>query len=97
MSIFALKTWVPALNMANKEAADIKVMMQKDGIKDEVQPYDWRYYTEKIRKERFNLDEQEMKPYFSLEKTREGVFTVCKNLYGLEFKQLNKQFVRYDF
>ncbi|MDP5027866.1 MAG: M3 family metallopeptidase [Flavobacterium sp.] len=81
--------WVPALNMANKEAADIKVMMEKDGIKDEVQPYDWRYYTEKIRKERFNLDEQEMKPYFSLEKTREGVFTVCKNLYGLEFKQLN--------
>jgi peptidyl-dipeptidase Dcp len=81
--------WVPALNMANKEAADIKVMMQKDGIKDEVQPYDWRYYTEKIRKERFNLDEQEMKPYFSLEKTREGVFTVCKNLYGLEFKLLN--------
>ena len=81
--------WIPALNMANKEAADIKVMMQKDGIKDEVQPYDWRYYSEKIRKERFDLDEQEMKPYFSLEKTREGVFTVCKSLYGLQFKELN--------
>ena len=81
--------WVPALNMANKEAADIKVMMQKDGIKDEVQPYDWRYYSEKIRKERFDLDEQEMKPYFSLEKTREGVFTVCGKLYGLQFKPLN--------
>ncbi|MCA1965719.1 MAG: M3 family metallopeptidase [Flavobacterium sp.] len=81
--------WTPALNMANKEAADIKQMMLKDGIKDEVQPYDWRYYAEKIRKERFDLDEQEMKPYFSLEKTREGVFTVCKNLYGLQFKQLN--------
>ena len=81
--------WTPALNMANKEAADIKEMMLKDGIKDDVQPYDWRYYAEKIRKERFDLDEQEMKPYFSLEKTREGVFTVCKNLYGLQFKQLN--------
>ena len=81
--------WVPALNMANKEAADIKVMMQKDGIKDEVQSYDWRYYSEKIRKERFDLDEQEMKPYFSLEKTREGVFTVCGKLYGLQFKTLN--------
>ena len=81
--------WTPALNMANKEASDIKEMMLKDGIKDEVQPYDWRYYTEKIRKERFNLDEQEMKPYFSLEKTREGVFTVCEKLYGLQFKQLN--------
>lgn len=81
--------WTPALNMVNKEVADIKEMMLKDGIKDDVQPYDWRYYTEKIRKERFDLDEQEMKPYFSLEKTREGVFTVCKNLYGLQFKELN--------
>ncbi|UGS24655.1 M3 family metallopeptidase [Flavobacterium channae] len=80
--------WTPALAMANKEAADIKKMMVKDGIKNDVQPYDWRYYAEKIRKERFELDEQEMKPYFSLEKTREGVFTVCKNLYGLQFKQL---------
>ncbi len=84
-----INLWAPALNMANKEAADIKEMMLKDGIKDDVQPYDWRYYAEKIRKERFDLDEQEMKPYFSLEKTREGVFTVCKNLYGLQFKQLN--------
>ena len=81
--------WIPALNMANKEAADIQKMMQKEGINEPVQPYDWRYYTEKIRKERFDLDEQEMKPYFSLEKTREGVFTVCKNLFGLQFKQLN--------
>ena len=84
-----INLWAPALDMANKEAADIKEMMLKDGIKNDVQPYDWRYYAEKIRKERFDLDEQEMKPYFILEKTREGVFTVCKNLYGLQFKQLN--------
>ena len=81
--------WTPALNMANKEAADIQKMMEKEGINEPVQPYDWRYYTEKIRKERFDLDEQEMKPYFSLEKTREGVFAVCKNLYGLQFNQLS--------
>jgi peptidyl-dipeptidase Dcp len=81
--------WVPALKMAKKEAEDIQKMMQKEGINEPVQPYDWRFYTEKIRIERFNLDEQEMKPFFSLEKTREGIFTVCKNLYGLQFKQLN--------
>jgi peptidyl-dipeptidase Dcp len=81
--------WVPALKMAKKEAEDIQKMMQKEGINEPVQPYDWRFYTEKIRIERFNLDEQEMKPFFSLEKTREGVFTVCKNLYGLHFKPLN--------
>ena len=81
--------WIPALNMAKKEAEDIQKMMQKEGINETVQPYDWRYYSEKIRKDRFDLDEQEIKPYFSLEKTREGVFTVCKNLYGLQFKPLN--------
>ena len=81
--------WIPALNMAKKEEEDIQKMMQKEGINETVQPYDWRFYTEKIRIERFNLDEQEMKPFFSLEKTREGIFMVCKNLYGLQFKQLN--------
>ena len=82
--------WTPALNMAKQEAADIKKMMVKDGIKGNVEPYDWRYYAEKIRKERFDLNEQEMKPYFSLDRTREGIFTVCKNLYGLQFNPLKE-------
>ncbi|MFD2909504.1 M3 family metallopeptidase [Flavobacterium ardleyense] len=80
--------WTPAVNMAKKEAEDIQILMKLENIKGDVQPYDWRYYTEKIRKVRFDLDEQEMKPYFSLEQTREGVFAVCKKLYGLKFKQL---------
>ncbi|MGQ2983313.1 M3 family metallopeptidase [Flavobacterium sp.] len=80
--------WKPALEKAKAEEADIKKMMVADGIKDEVQPYDWRYYTEKIRKERYSLDEQEIKPYFSLENVRNGIFEVTKNLYGLQFKEL---------
>jgi len=80
--------WEPALKKAKEEEADIKKMMVADGIKDNVQPYDWRYYTEKIRKQRYDLDEQKLKPYFSLENVREGIFMVAKNLYGLEFKQL---------
>lgn len=81
--------WKPALEIAKVEAADIQKMMDKEGIKDKVQPYDWRYYTEKIRKQRFDLDEQELKPYFSLDNVRKGVFQVTENLYGLKFKQLN--------
>ncbi|MFV8340997.1 M3 family metallopeptidase [Flavobacterium sp. XS2P39] len=81
--------WKPALEIAKTEAADIQEMMKKDGINDSVQPYDWRYYTEKIRKERFDLDEQELKPYFSLEHVRKGVFRVTENLYGLKFKPLH--------
>ncbi len=80
--------WKPALEIAKVEAADIQKMMYKEGIKDKVQPYDWRYYTEKIRKQRFDLDEQELKPYFSLDNVRKGVFQVTENLYGLKFKQL---------
>ena len=81
--------WKPALEIAKTEASDIQKMMVKDGIKGTVQPYDWRYYTEKIRKERFDLDEEELKPYFSLENVRKGVFQVTEKLYGIQFKELN--------
>lgn len=81
--------WKPALEMAKNEAADIQKMMAKDGIKGAVQPYDWRFYTEKIRKERFDLDEEELKPYFSLDQVRKGVFQVTENLYGIQIKPLS--------
>lgn len=81
--------WKPALEMAKNEAADIQKMMAKDGIKGKVQPYDWRYYTEKIRKERFDLNEEELKPYFSLDQVRKGVFQVTENLYGIQIKPLS--------
>ncbi|MFV8392362.1 M3 family metallopeptidase [Flavobacterium sp. LB2P6] len=80
--------WKPALEIAKTEAVDIQKMMVKEGIKGAVQPYDWRYYTEKIRKERFDLDEEELKPYFSLENVRKGVFQVTEKLYGIQFKAL---------
>lgn len=81
--------WKPALEMAKNEASDIQKMMDREGVKDKVQPYDWRYYTEKIRKERFDLDEQELKPYFSLDNVTKGVFQVTEKLYGLKFRQLD--------
>lgn len=83
------KLWTPALEMAKIEAADIKKAMEADGIQDEVQPYDWRYYQEKIRKSRFNFDEQETKPYLSLEKVQEGIFNLCDTLFNLTFKKLD--------
>lgn len=82
------KLWIPALAKAKEEETAIKKMMEADGISGEVQPYDWRYYTEKIRKEKYNLDEQEVKPYLSLENVQNGVFGVCEKLYGLQFEQV---------
>jgi peptidyl-dipeptidase Dcp len=86
---FLNQLWVPALTKAKVEEAEIKQMMLADGIKDNVQPYDWRHYSEKIRKAKYDLDEQELRPYFSLETVTQGVFMVCDKLYGLQFKQLN--------
>lgn len=80
--------WNPALSVAEREAFDIQKMIDASGEKFKLAPYDWRYYAEKVRKDRFDLDEQELKPYFSLEKVREGVFTVTKKLYGLQFKEI---------
>lgn len=81
--------WKPALSVAEREAFDIQKMIDASGENFKLAPYDWRYYAEKVRKDRFDLDEQELKPYFSLEKVREGVFTVTKKLYGLQFKEIN--------
>ncbi len=81
--------WKPTLIKAKQEEAEIKSMMQKDGISGEVQAYDWRFYSEKIKKAKFNLDEQELKPYFSLDNVTQGIFMVCKNLYGLQFERKN--------
>ncbi len=83
-----LKLWEPALNKAKLEASDIQELMRKEGINEDVTPADWRYYSEKIRKERYNLDEQELKPYLSLENVRKGIFDVTQKLYGLTYKEL---------
>lgn len=82
------KLWIPALEKAKEEEAEIKKMMEADGITGDVQPYDWRYYTEKIRKAKYDLDEQEVKPYLSLENVQNGVFGVCEKLYGLKFEKV---------
>ena len=90
-NVYALlnKIWTPALAKAKVEAADIQTEI--DAAKDtfEVAPYDWRYYQEKIRKSRFALNEEEIKPYFSLAAVREGAFATATKLYGLTFIALN--------
>jgi peptidyl-dipeptidase Dcp len=77
--------WTPALEVARTEMQDIQKEINTSGARFKAAPYDWRYYAEKIRKERFDLDEQELKPYFSLDGVRDGIFMVTNKLYGLTF------------
>ncbi|MGB7528485.1 M3 family metallopeptidase [Sphingobacterium cellulitidis] len=83
------KIWTPALAKAKVEAADIQ--KEIDAAKDTftVAPYDWRYYQEKIRQKRFALNEEEIKPYFSLTDVREGAFATANKLWGISFVALN--------
>lgn len=79
--------WKPAIAKAELERDEIAQMMKKDGVSGPPQPYDWRYYAERIRKEKFDLDEDEIKPYFSLENVQTGVFDLCDRLFGLKFEK----------
>src|SRR5699024_9747066 len=74
---------------AKQEAEDLQEEINNRGEPFELAPYDWRYYTEKIRQKRYALSEDEMRPYFSLSSVREGAFETAAKLYGLSFVALN--------
>jgi len=78
--------WKPALVKASEEAAMMQGMIDKEGGEFQLESWDWWYYAEKIRKEKYDLDEEEVRAYFSLETVKEGLFNVVNNLYGLTFE-----------
>lgn len=82
--------WTPALNKAKQERDEYQKMLAKDEPCAKLQPWDWRYYCEKLRKERYALNDDEIRPYFPLDKVREGAFTVANKLYGITFRENNK-------
>lgn len=79
--------WTPALAKAKTEAADIQKMIDTEGGNFKLASWDWWYYAEKIRKQRYDLDEEMLRPYFPLDKVVEGVFYTANKLYGLTFKE----------
>ena len=79
--------WEPALIKAKEEAAMMQEMINKEGNRFNLESWDWWYYAEKIRKEKYELDEEELRPYFSLEAVKDGLFSVVNNLYGLTFEE----------
>ena len=83
-----MKIWEPAIAKAKEEAADLQQMIYDDGETFALEAWDWWYYSEKLRAKRFSLDANELKPYFSLENVRQGVFMVTNKLYGVSFRPL---------
>lgn len=78
---------VKAKPYAEKEIAELKTLAKADGI-DEMQSYDHTFYAEKLRKAKYDFNDEELKPYFPLNQVQEAVFGLAKSLFGLEFKEV---------
>lgn len=82
--------WTPALAKAKEELVDIREEIKKEGANFEPEGWDWRYYFEKAKKAKFNLDENEVRPYLELNNVREGMFHVANQLYGITFAPIQE-------
>ncbi|QSQ18919.1 M3 family metallopeptidase [Pyxidicoccus parkwayensis] len=77
--------WKPAVARVHEEVRDMQAVADKEGAKLKIEPWDYRYYAEKVRKAKYDLDQNEVKPYLQLEKLREGMFWVAGELFGFTF------------
>jgi len=81
------QVWKPALNKARTEATALQRMIENEGHPFKLQPWDWWYYAEKVKKEKYDLDEEMLRPYLKLEDVREGAFMLANKLWGLTFEE----------
>jgi len=82
---FLNQLWKPALRIAKREARELQEMIRKEGHDFKLQPWDWWYYAEKLKKAKYALDEEMLRPYFELDNVREGAFSVANKLWGIQF------------
>jgi peptidyl-dipeptidase Dcp len=79
------KLWNPALKVAGEELKEMQKIADRDDAKYKIEPSDWWYYAEKLRKEKYSLNDSELRPFFKLDNVREGAFSVANKLYGITF------------
>jgi peptidyl-dipeptidase Dcp len=84
---FLDRLWQVALQSATKEAETLQNRIKNEGSDFRLEPWDWWYYSEKIKKEKYNFDEEALRSYFKLEDVISGVFMVANKLYGLQFTE----------
>lgn len=85
---FLNQIWEPALKMAKQEVEELQKMIEEEGNDFKLEAWDWWYYAEKLKKAKYDLDEEMLRPYFKLENVIDGVFTVANKLFGLQFVEL---------
>ncbi|MEI6900343.1 MAG: M3 family metallopeptidase, partial [Bacteroidota bacterium] len=85
---FLSKLWKSALPVAKNEADEMQQIIRREGGSFNLESWDWWYYAEKVHKEKYNLDESELKPYLELSNVRDGMFFVAQKLYGITFTRI---------
>ena len=83
-----LEIWQPAVNRVADEVKEMQALADKEGAGIKIEPWDYYYYAEKVRKDKFDLNEDEVRAYFSLDNVREGIFSMANRLYGVKFTEL---------
>ena len=83
-----MSVWTPAVEKVHSDVTDMQKMVDAEGGNFKIAAWDYRYYSEKVRKAKYDLDQNDLKPYLQLEKLREGMFWVAGELFHLEFKQV---------
>ncbi|MFO8001985.1 MAG: M3 family metallopeptidase [Marinilabilia sp.] len=86
---FLNQLWDPALERSREERREMEAIIDDEGGDFDLEPWDWWYYAEKLRKQKYDLDESELKPYMKLENVRDGMFWVAQKLYGITFEELD--------
>ena len=84
-----MQVWPKAVARVKEEVADMQAIADQEGANITIEPWDYRYYAEKVRKAKYDLDFNEVKPYLQMDKLRDGMMWASGKLYGFEYKQLN--------
>ncbi len=83
-----LEIWTPAVNRVADEVKEMQALADKNGDNIKIEPWDYYYYAEKVRQDKYNLDEGEVRAYFSLDNVRKGIFSMAERLYGVKFTEM---------
>lgn len=83
-----MKIWKPAVKRAHEEVAEMQALSDSEGNSFKIAPYDYYYFAERVRKNKFALDEDEVRQYFALDSVRKGIFNMANRLYGLTFTEM---------
>lgn len=83
-----MSVWEPAVEKVHQDVAEMQKIVDAEGGSFKIEPWDYRFYAEKVRKAKYDLDQNEVKPYLQLENLREGMFWVAGELFNLNFKQI---------